>query len=444
MNLQEDSDDISAHSADTDDSEFIKCTEKPLNCFNNQIILQIGPDENNIYEEIFPRMFRRTITKLIFGVPQIISIFKEYMNPKRTNCIFCPESIMNTIQIVYRNYFHRCKNFKIFISQKLLIDLKTPEEQNLIIQQTHDSAHRGIWENLKKISNRFFFPRMKFLIRQHIKLCQTCNKNKYDRHPYNLIIGTTPISNRPFEIINIDIFISKPCLFQSVIDKFSRFGILQPIKSRTINDIRKGLLKIFAIYGSPKQIVCDNEPALKSIEIRGLMQNLGIEVYYIPANHSESNGMVERFHSTIAEIFRCTKPQYPDLNDKEVFLIFCTLYNNTIHSTTEHKPREIFFGLKDGQERPLNIDQMVKEKNKFYQEISEVNKKTQTKDLNYHNKKREQPPQIQEDSEAFKRVQGIKRKTKEMYLPVRIIQNNDNIATDDSGREIHKENIKRI
>lgn len=87
---------------------------------------------------------------------------------------------------------------------------------------------------------------------------------------------------------------------------------------------------------------------------------------------------------------------------------------------------------------------MVEEKIKFYQEISEVNKKTQTKDLNYHNKKREQPPQIQEDSEAFKRVQGIKRKTKEMYLPVRIIQNNDNIATDDSGREIHKENIKRI
>lgn len=444
INLSEVSDEISAHSADTDDSEFIKCTEKPLNYFANQIILKIGTNEDNVYEEIFPRTFRRTITKTIFGVPQLINIFKEYMDIKRTNCILCPERIMNTLQIVYKNYFNSCKNFKVFITQKLLIDLKTPEEQNLKIEQEHEVAHRGIWENQKKISSEYYFPRMKFMIRQYIKLCDTCNKNKYDRHPYKIKFGTTPNSKRPFDIVHIDIFISKPSIFLSAIDKFSRFGILTPIKSRTITDLRKGLLKIFQVHGAPKLLICDNEPALKSIEIRSLLQNLGTDIHYVPANHSESNGTVERFHSTIAELFRCIKPKYPDMNDKELFLLACTLYNNTIHTATGHKPREIFFGLKDGQERPMDIQQMVDERNKFYDNIISTNAKTQTKNLQYHNKNKEQPPHMEEDGIAFKKVQGIKRKTKERYLPVRIVHNKERTITDSSGREIHKENVKRM
>lgn len=80
MNEQEpSSDDATMHSADTDDSEFVQCTEKPLNYFSNQIILQLGPNEGNKYEEVFLKMHRRTITKLVFGVLQLIRIFREYI-----------------------------------------------------------------------------------------------------------------------------------------------------------------------------------------------------------------------------------------------------------------------------------------------------------------------------------------------------------------------------
>lgn len=77
MNVNESvsSDDMRVHSADTDDSEFIKFTELPLNTFSNQIMLKIGSDEPDNYEHIFPKMFRRTITRLIFSVPLIISIY---------------------------------------------------------------------------------------------------------------------------------------------------------------------------------------------------------------------------------------------------------------------------------------------------------------------------------------------------------------------------------
>ena len=441
------SDDATVHSADTDDSEFIPCTEKAVNEFSNQIILKIGSNQQNDYETIFPRTFRRTITKFHYGVPAIFKIFKDYMDPKRTNCIFCPENLIGLIQTVYKNYFNRCKNFKIYISQKLLIDIQTLEEQNLIIEQTHNSAHRGTWENHKQVTKRFFFPRIKHKITNFIKLCRICNKNKYDRHPFKINLGSTPDPKKPLDIMHIDIFISQPDIYLSAIDKFSRFGILISIKSRTIVDIRKGLLKLFALYGLPNQIVCDNEPALKSAEIRGILEDLNIDVHFVPPNHSTSNGTVERFHSTLLEIYRCTKEElkeHQNLSKKELFKISCTLYNNTVHFATKMKPREIFLALRDGEDRPLDMNKIIENRNNLYDDVLATNKNTKEKTVSYHNKNRSDPPTVTEEQIVYKKVQDIRKKTQEKFTPVTVTEDRGRTLIDHSGREIHKENIKHI
>ena len=443
INETESSDDISVHSADTDDSEFIPCTEHPLNKFSNQIILKVGPDETDTYEQIFPKIFRRTIIKTEFDETIILNMFKNFMDLRRTNCIYCPENLMNLIQTTYKNHFSRVKSFKICITQKILIDLITLEDQNLILEQTHNCAHRGTWENHKQISNRFFFPRMKQKISNFIKLCNICNKNKYDRHPYKIKLGSTPDPKKPLDIVHIDIFIKQPNIFLSFVDKFSRFGAVVPIKSRNITDVKKGLTKYFSIYGTPNLIVSDNEPAFKSIEIRTLMTNLNIKTHYTPPNHSESNGTVERFHSTLAEIFRCIKPSYMDLSDKEIFRIACTLYNNTIHSATKIKPREIFYALRDGEERPLDMNKIIEKRNEFYNEVALQITKTKNKNLEYHNQKREEPPRLHPNDTAYNKVQGVKNKSKEQYLPVIIREDKNRTIIDHNNREIHKENIKR-
>lgn len=71
LNLHENtsSDDMTVHSADTDDSEFIKCIELPLNAFRNQIILKIGPDEAEQYEEIFPMVSEEQLPDLYSEYP---------------------------------------------------------------------------------------------------------------------------------------------------------------------------------------------------------------------------------------------------------------------------------------------------------------------------------------------------------------------------------------
>jgi hypothetical protein len=89
------------------------------------------------------------------------------------------------------------------------------------------------------------------------------NQGKYDRHPYKLKLAETPIPKNPHDIVHMDVFISGQLYFSSFVDKLSKFAI----KTRSILDVRRGLTKFISTYGTPKLVVCDNEPSLKSVEI---------------------------------------------------------------------------------------------------------------------------------------------------------------------------------
>lgn len=431
------------HSADTDDSEFIPMTELPVNYFSNQLILKINPMESNEFEEVFPKIHRRTISKIAFTVPMILNYFKEYLDPKKVNCIFCPENVIQLLQTVYHNYFSRNKTLKIRISQTKLQDCQTPEQQNEIIETIHNRAHRGIEENLKALQRDYYFPKMKIKLKTFIRLCEICNKSKYERHPYNIKLAETPMPKKPLDIIHIDIFLSSPNIFLSAVDKFSKYAMLFQLKSRSIPDIRKAILKLIRNFGTPKIIVCDNEPGIKSVEIRGLLDSLGVQMYFTPVDKSEVNGIVERFHSTLSEIFRCIKPSHSDLPEKELFYLAVSLYNDTIHSVTKYKPREIFFALKDNEERPLNQQLIIENKDKFYDEVILKLNKTQHENLTNINKNRENEPTLTTNEEVFIKRPGIKRKTMNKYEKFKVRQNLRKTFIDNKNRKIHKTKIKR-
>lgn len=436
------SDNQTVHSAETDDTNFIQMTEQPLNAFSNQIILKLG-EQDFTFEEIFPKKIRYTITEPNFPIEKILDIFKVHLNFKVINCIHCPETLITTIQEVYRTYFSQNVSLRIRISQKILIDIKTLEEQNSLIEETHEVSHRGIQENCAEILRKYYFPDIKIKVRKYILLCKTCNVAKYERKPYKLKFAETPIPRKPFDIVHIDVFISQPNLFLSAVDKLSRFGVLIPLRSRSIVDMKEALINLITIYGNPKLIVCDNEPSLKSIEIRGLLNSLDIEMYFTPSNHSEVNGIVERFHSTLAEIFRCVRNKHNDLSEKELFLISTSYYNDTIHSVTGMKPKEIFFGIKDGEERFTDMSRIIESRNKIYDEVILKLEQKQKKQLDYFNENREEDPSFEENEELYLKPQGIKKKTQPKFRPIEMKENKRKTIIDKNNRKLHKIKLRR-
>lgn len=426
------------HSADTSDDYFIKSSENPVNFFSNQIIFIQHQNESTSTEEIFPKLIRHTIIKKSFSEKNVLEIFKEKLDFKRTNGILCPVELTQVIQNVFKEYFSNNRNLKISITHKLLEDVCSDIEQTRIIEETHNRAHRGVEENYKVISRKFFFPQMKNKIRSFISLCKQCKLAKYNRKPFKIEIGATPIPTKPFQIVHMDIFIAANNLFLTAIDKFSRFGILIPIKSRSVVDIRKALIKMLLTYQKPEMLVSDNEPSFKSIEIRSLLENQNIEVYYTATNKSESNGLVERFHSTLAEIFRCVRTKYPKYSVKELFKISVSLYNDTIHSATNFKPNEIIYG----QGNFSNVEEILQDKDKVFDEVILNLKEKQRKDLKFHNKNAVNVD-FEEGKNAFESRNKRKSKIQNRFEEIKIKENNKYTVTDDNGRKIHKSNLKQ-
>ena len=70
-----------------------------------------------------------------------------------------------------------------------------------------------------------------------------------------------------------------------------------------------------------------------------------------------------------------------------------TLYNETIHSATKMKPREIFYAIRDNEERALDINEIIEKRDKLYEEVILSSKKTQTRNLEQRNRCREKKPQ---------------------------------------------------
>lgn len=431
------------HSANSDSSGLIRMTKTPINHFKNQILIKKGDNNNETFETIFPGIKRRTLIRAAFGVPVAVRIFRDYMHPSRVNCILCPEEWLNILQITYRNHFSRANAFKVILTQSILQDIPSEEDQDKKIQEIHDRAHRGIEENYNLLSRAFYFPKMKHKVTTFINLCTTCLENKYERSPYKIKYAYTPNPKKPLDILHIDIFISSPNLFLSAVDKLSRYAILIPIKSRSIPDVKRGLTKLITTFGTPKLIVCDNEVAFKSIEIRGLLQRLDVEIYYTPSDHSEMNGIVERFHSTLSEIFRCIKDKYPDLLNKEIYKIATTLYNTAIHTATKLKPIEIFFGIKDGDERPLNLQRILDNRNEVFDEVVQHLEARQKKLIDSHNKNRSDEPHFAPGDIIYNRVSGIPDKKRKKFKKQIVRTNRLKTVIDRRNIKLHKSKLKR-
>ena len=441
-NVNENSDIMTVHSADTDDSHFIKMALNPVNSFANQIVLEVSENQIKSVEKLFGNIIRTTVAKPSFDESEILKIFKDHLDYKKRNCIFCPEKLISIIQRTYREYFARNKNLKIFISQRKVVDVETPEEENEIIEKTHNRAHRGVNENLMHICEKFFFPGMKRKIRKFIQFCTICKTEKYDRKPYKIMISEVTEPKKPLDVVHIDIFISNSDYFISAVDRFSRYGVLIPVKTRAIIDIRKGLIKLFAQFPNIKLIVSDNEPSFKSVEIRGLFESLDTKTYYTPVNKSEVNGIVERFHSTIAEIFRCIKHKHDKMSQKSLWVLAVSLYNNTIHSAHKSKPAAVFYALKNDEVRPLDPDLMIENKEKFYDEIC-IELEKRKKLAEKLNVGREEEPKLQENEVVFMKRPGIKSKIKPKFEMVKVSEDNKKTFLDDKNRKLHKNNMRR-
>ena len=97
------------------------------------------------------------------------------------------------------------------------------------------------------------------------------------------------------------------------------------------------------MYGIPEAMTFDNGTEFNNETMKQLLQLHKVKLHFITPHNPESNGLIERLHSTILEHLRLLKANHK----QPIKLLMCyaiIAYNNSIHSITRKTPNELLFG----------------------------------------------------------------------------------------------------
>lgn len=432
---ESESDGMTIHSADTSDDYYIPYTEKPINTFRTQVIFKIGNVDITAYEQIFPKYHRHTIVRKEFTEEEIVEVLKRTLNPRGMSCLKIPISLAQLVQETFKKHFSSNKIYKVFVSETLLEDIRMEDQQDEIVRRTHNHGHRGIKENKNQILLTKFFPQLDRKLKIFISACDICKKGKYDRQPPKLIRKST-FGEKPFDRVHIDIFFLKGQKWLTIVDSFSKFANAIPLASRTIVDVKTAITDHIRQFGRPQTIVSDQEPSFRSIDFIGFLNDLGIEIHF--ASGSNSNGIVERFHSTLIEIFRTNKAKFKDVTLNDQVNIAVDIYNSSFHSAIKNLPRNLVFN----DPGSTNMEE-ISEKFKDLQSAAKIElnrRKDKYEQLNQDNEK----PQILNpgDTKYIKISQRL-TKDKDPYKLTTVQLDNELTFKDVNDIKIHKNRIKK-
>lgn len=115
----------------------------------------------------------------------------------------------------------------------------------------------------------------------------------------------------------------------------------RPLKmASTTTEKTLEMLRMFAQYGLPDQIVSDNGPQFSSSEFASFMKNNGVKHIRVAPYHLASNGAAERFVQTFKQSMKASKNDLRSLKDR--LYRFQLQYLNIPNSATGVTPAELF------------------------------------------------------------------------------------------------------
>lgn len=432
-------DNATVHTSQGDVEIEIKYTDHPLNISKRQIIMD---SSKNITRLVIRhhKLHENTKNRYYINIPEnmepesLVKTIKEYVIPNNKNTIyFKSTSLEKPILLILQREFNN--SMKVEISRTFLEDIESKSEQDELIKYYHvgKTIHRGIGEMTRSLKKLYYWPNLDRQVQEFVNNCEICNRSKIDRHPQKEPIALTPTPNKPFELLHLDLFSVEKQLVLTIVDSFSKYGQAYPITDKNYQTICNAFTKYITHHGIPRRIITDNGLEFTNKIFKEFLKLHGIKHHETSVENSKSNGIVERFHSTLIESLRALKLEQPKQTLETNLYLSIMGYNNSLHTTTKFTPFEITQGTvthglpKDYLENKL-VENFIKERNDQLKIINEQVKR------NIENAKRKvqerqiELPKIDELTEGdvvFLKRNNQRQKLKPVTDKVRIEKIND-------------------
>ena len=231
---------------------------------------------------------------------------------------------------------------------------RIPDDRYADIKAVHDcvAGHHGVEATLDKLTRKGLkWPGMREHVRRYIKECDTCQKHSYRQFDIKVPKFVTG-RYHPMEKLGIDTIGPLPKDADGnehvvvIIDMFTRFVALYPVKSTSAEDAADALLQHVGHYGVPAELQSDKGSQYVTEIITEFLEMVGTEHVIGLAYSKEEQGIVERSNGKIGKWVRDL------LYDKKLektlwskYLPFVQRLHNAskVHSTG-FAPCQILFG----------------------------------------------------------------------------------------------------
>lgn len=247
------------------------------------------------------------------------------------------------------------------------VRLAPPSLRNAIMSRTHLLGHYASKTLMKLITQSDVWPHIRKDTQDFCATCLSCLWIRPKRgadHRLGL-----PLTGDVNSVVQIDVVSGLPnangfSFFVSVIDVFSRFTIVFPLRKDRAHEIVSKLeTYVFSPFGSPRIILSDGAMNLgKSKKFQSLCNLYGTKIKIRSPYSSRSLGTCERVHRSILDLLRSLGDSF-ESNWVQNLPLATAIYNSTPHSMTNLSPYEIRFGYSNRMWDPLVDTSLLKLKN---------------------------------------------------------------------------------
>jgi hypothetical protein len=243
---------------------------------------------------------------------------------------------------------------------------KDPELQDKLIFMFHNSAmggHSGMTVTAKTIGGLFYWKGQQKHIRQFIKECNVCQRNKHENMVSLGLLQPLPIPSAPFIDINMDFVEGLPKsegkdVILVVVNHFSKYAHCMALSHPYFaSEVAKIFMNnVYKLHELPTSITSDRDPVFLSRFWKELFTSQGVNLNYSSAYHPQTDAQTEIVNKCIEQYLRCMTGECPNQWAKWLPLAEWW-YNTNYHSATKMTPYQVLYGVPP----PLHIPYLPKD-----------------------------------------------------------------------------------
>ena len=209
-----------------------------------------------------------------------------------------------------------------------------------VVSLAHE-GHQGLVKTKSLLREKVWFPNIDKLVESKVKSCSACliTTPECKRE----LLQMSPLPAAPWKELSVDFAnLSNQEYLLLITDDYSRYPVVEIVKSTSAATVIPKLDKMFSEFGVPDVVKFDNGPPFNSKEFASFADDLGFKHRKVTPKWARANGEVERFVRTVKKVIKTAKLEHK--HPKQELNRLLRNYRATPHSATRVAPATARFG----------------------------------------------------------------------------------------------------